>query len=69
MILYTGLEEGMSKCSSWVHDRARALNGDIPTVEKLKGYIQNYKKLTRGKKGLIICSKKKESSRIDSENV
>lgn len=46
-MLYTELETGMSECSSWVHDRARALNEDIPSIDELKGYIQNYEKFTR----------------------
>jgi energy-coupling factor transporter ATP-binding protein EcfA2 len=47
IMLYTELEAGMSECSSWVHDRARALNEDIPSLEELKGYIQNYEKFTK----------------------
>ena len=37
--LYAELEQGMTQCSAWCHDQARAINGDIPTVDNLKDYI------------------------------
>lgn len=37
--LYTELEEGMTRCSAWCHDQARAINGTIPTIEELNDYI------------------------------
>lgn len=37
--LYTELEHGMTECSAWCHDQARAINGNIPTADDLKGYI------------------------------
>lgn len=46
-MLYTELETGMSECSSWVHDRARALNEDIPSIDELKGYIQSFEEFTK----------------------
>ena len=45
--LYKELEEGMAECSSWVHDRARALNGDIPTTVDLKKYIESFEKFVK----------------------
>lgn len=45
--LYGELEEGMSECSSWVHDRARALDGDIPTSSDLKKYIESFTKFVK----------------------
>lgn len=47
IMLYTELEKGMSECSSWVHDRARALNGDIPTSGDLKKYIESFEKFVK----------------------
>lgn len=37
--LYSELEQGMTECSAWCHDQARAINGDIPSVEDLRNYI------------------------------
>lgn len=34
------LEQGMTECSAWCHDQARAINGEIPTAEDLKKYIE-----------------------------
>lgn len=42
--LYNELENGMTECSSWCHDQARAMNGNIPSVEDLKKYIDSFEK-------------------------
>ena len=42
--LYNELENGMTECSSWCHDQARAINGNIPSVEDLKKYIDSFEK-------------------------
>ena len=42
--LYAELEKGMTECSAWCHDQARAINGNIPTAEDLKGYIDCFEK-------------------------
>lgn len=38
--LYNELDKGMTECSAWCHDQARAINGNIPNVEELKTYIE-----------------------------
>ena len=48
--LYMELERGMTECSAWCHDQARAINGTIPTAEDLKMFIdcfENYYKRNR----------------------
>lgn len=50
--LYIELEKGMTECSAWCHDQARAINGEVPTAEDLKKYIEcfeNYCKHNRAK--------------------
>lgn len=42
--LYAELEKGMTECSAWCHDQARAINGNNPTAEDLKGYIDCFEK-------------------------
>lgn len=42
--LYSELEQGMTECSAWCHDQARAINGDIPTLDDLKGFIECFEK-------------------------
>ncbi len=42
--LYSELENGMTECSAWCHDQARAINGEIPTAEDLKKYIDCFEK-------------------------
>ena len=42
--LYSELEAGMTECSAWCHDQARAINGDIPTAEDLKKYMECFEK-------------------------
>lgn len=37
--LYAELERGMTECSSWCHDQARAINATVPNVDELKSYI------------------------------
>ena len=37
--LYSELERGMTECSAWCHDQARAINGDVPTIDDLKNFI------------------------------
>lgn len=43
-VLYSELEQGMTDCSAWCHDQARAINGNIPTVDDLKAYIDCFEK-------------------------
>lgn len=38
--LYIELERGMTECSAWCHDQARAMNGGAPSADDLKGYIK-----------------------------
>ena len=40
--LYCELEKGMSECSNWCHDQARAINGNIPSIDDLKKYIETF---------------------------
>ena len=42
--LYSEIEAGMTECSAWCHDQARAINGDIPTAEDLKKYMECFEK-------------------------
>lgn len=42
--LYYELEKGMSECSGWCHDQARALNENIPSIEDLNQYIESFEK-------------------------
>ena len=42
--LYTELEHGMTECSAWCHDQARAINANIPSVDDLKSYIECFEK-------------------------
>lgn len=42
--LYTELERGMTECSAWCHDQARAINSKIPSVADLQSYIDCFEK-------------------------
>lgn len=42
--LYSELERGMTECSAWCHDQARAINGNIPTADNLREYIACFEK-------------------------
>lgn len=42
--LYSELEKGMSECSNWCHDQARAINGNVPSIDDLKKYIETFEK-------------------------
>lgn len=42
--LYLELQQGMTDCSAWCHDQARAINGSIPTADDLRGYIDCFEK-------------------------
>ena len=42
--LYSELEKGMTECSAWCHDQARAINGEVPTIDDLKSYIDCFEK-------------------------
>ncbi|WMJ24340.1 AAA family ATPase [Paludicola sp. MB14-C6] len=42
--LYCELESGMTECSAWCHDQARAINGNIPSIEDLRKYIDSFEK-------------------------
>lgn len=45
--LYGEVEKGMTECSSWVHDRAKALNGGVPTTDELKTYIDTFNEFVK----------------------
>ena len=38
--LYNELEQGMTECSAWCHDQARAINMNVPSVDDLGSYIK-----------------------------
>lgn len=40
--IYKELECAMGECSSWLHDRARELNTEIPTTIELRKYITDF---------------------------
>lgn len=40
--LYIELDKGMTECSAWCHDQARAINGNIPSADNLKEYIDSF---------------------------
>ena len=40
--LYNEVEKGMTECSKWVHDRARALNSQTPSTDDLKDYLESF---------------------------
>lgn len=42
--LYSELERGMTECSAWCHDQARAINGDTPSADDLKKYMECFEK-------------------------
>ena len=42
--LYRELEKGMTECSAWCHDQARAINGTIPSCSDLEAYIESLEK-------------------------
>lgn len=42
--LYTELEHGMTECSAWCHDQAKAINVNIPSIDDLKSYIECFEK-------------------------
>lgn len=42
--LYSELERGMTECSAWCHDQARAINGNTPSADDLKRYIDCFEK-------------------------
>lgn len=45
--LYLEVEEGMSKCSNWVHDRAAGLGEEVPAPNTLEEYLndsENFRK-------------------------
>ena len=48
--LYTELEQGMTECSAWCHDQARAINANIPSVNDLKSYIECFEKYCKNHK-------------------
>lgn len=45
--LYTELEKGMTECSAWCHDQARAINGTIPSIEELNDYIKCFEEYVK----------------------
>lgn len=45
--LYKELECGMTECSAWCHDQARAINSNIPSVDDLKSYMDCFEKYCR----------------------
>ncbi|MBK7666660.1 MAG: AAA family ATPase [Sphingobacteriaceae bacterium] len=40
--LYKEIEKGMTDCSNWVHDQARAINTPTPKVNKLETYLSEF---------------------------
>jgi len=45
--LYKEIEIGMSECSNWVHDQARAINNPTPKVIKLESYLESFKEFVK----------------------
>lgn len=37
--MFKEIEEGMSLCSDWIHDRAENLGENCPKPEELKNYL------------------------------
>lgn len=40
--LFLELKQGMTDCSAWCHDQARAINGYVPSLNDLKQYIKTF---------------------------
>jgi ABC-type lipoprotein export system ATPase subunit len=45
--LYKEIEKGMSDCSNWVHDQARAINNPTPKVTKLESFLAAFNDFVR----------------------
>jgi len=45
--LYKEIEKGMSDCSNWVHDQARAINNPIPKVVKLETFLAAFNEFVK----------------------
>ncbi|MDP3464096.1 MAG: AAA family ATPase [Bacteroidales bacterium] len=45
--LYKEIEKGMSDCSNWVHDQARAINTPTPNASKLETFLTTFSDLVR----------------------
>jgi len=41
-VLYKEIEKGMTECSNWVHDQARAINTPTPKVVKLETFLNSF---------------------------
>lgn len=45
--LYKEIEKGMSDCSDWVHDQARAINNPTPKVTKLETFLTAFNEFVK----------------------
>jgi len=45
--LYKEIEKGMSDCSNWVHDQARAINTPTPNTSKLETFLTTFNDFVR----------------------
>ena len=45
--LYKEIEKGMSDCSNWVHDQARAINNPTPKVVKLETFLAAFNEFVK----------------------
>jgi len=45
--LYREIEKGMTDCSNWVHDQARAINNPAPKVVKLGAYLTSFNEFVK----------------------
>ena len=45
--LYKEIEKGMSDCSNWVHDQARAINNPAPKVSKLETFLTTFNEFVK----------------------
>ncbi|HRN46452.1 MAG TPA: AAA family ATPase [Niabella sp.] len=45
--LYKEIEKGMSDCSNWVHDQARAINNPPPKVVKLETFLSSFNEFVK----------------------
>ena len=46
-VLYEEIEKGMSDCSDWVHDQARAINNPPPKVVKLEAFLTTFNEFVK----------------------
>lgn len=48
--LYSPIQQGMSRCSDWLHDRAGALGGNTPKPADLKEYLNSFESFVEANK-------------------